>query len=168
MKDDKEEKGQSKKFLKPSKGPATVSSSTKSFIKTPNQANGVGTIGAKKLATTLESDEFEMEKRSYGKYDDFDVNIDEDLDEEYTKQKEVSNKYSDDFDESKSQRNPKLKQSNNAYDKEIEYDDELDERDEEMSEQASSSRPSQQSVIQRKPNSMGNSKFKPNLNNYNS
>lgn len=157
MKDDKEEKGQGKIFLKSSKGPATVSSSTKSFIKAQNQVNGVGTIGSKKLATTLESDEFEMEKRSYGKDDDYDVNIDEDLDEEYTKQKEVSNKYSDDFDESKSQRNPRLKLSNNAYEKENEYDDELDE----MSEQASSSRPSQQSVIQRKPNS---SKFKLNLN----
>ena len=179
MKDDKEE-SQSKKFLKSSKGPATPSSSsTKSFLKQQNQTNGGGggggSIGAKskKLATTLESDEFETDRKPYGKDDDYDVNIDEDLEEENTKIKEMSNRYSDDFDESKSQRNIKnsnvnnnnslaissmsFDQKRNGYEKKDknEYDDEMDDGEEEMSEQASSSRPSQQSVIQRK-SSIGN------------
>ncbi len=175
-KDDKEEgQSQSKKFLKSSKGPATpASSSTKSFLKQSHQVNAPSSFSsaAKKLATTLESDEFDMERKPHATIDkdddDYEVNIDDDIDEDRSRPKEISNRYSDDFDESKSHRNFKnnntnsialssmsLDQKRKSFDKDDknnDYDDEIDEGDEEMSEQASSSKPSQQSVIQRKPN----------------
>ena len=93
MKDDKDE-NDNRKFLKSSKTP-TVSTTNKSFLKQPKSTFTTNNKATpKKLATTLESDEFEYEKREVDRSSGLVNNL---------KLKEVSNKYSDDFDESKPQ-----------------------------------------------------------------
>ena len=167
MKDEIGGKAEIKTFIKSSKAPATTG---KSFIKPSANPTSAST---KKLATTLESDEFEMEKKQTissknDDYDDYDVNIGEENDYENNKLKDQSMRYSDDFEDSKKKNSTHSKHDNNNYnssmtfssvnmDRKNSFEKKEDEYgEEEMSEQASSSKPSQQSVIQKTPTNSKN------------
>ena len=160
-----------------------MSTSNKSFLKQPNKQSILTTSGnnvtPKKLATTLESDEFEYETKQT------DRSIDDLV--RHPQLKDISNRYSDDFDESKQlekQQKASIRESyenndnnfNNSTMSSIHVDnkrksldktdkEDEEEEEEELSEQMSSSRPSQQSVIQKKPHSKYNTEQSKTTNN---